>query len=81
MDTEKIIADLSKKYKGCLIYEGEPGMIVIEETSKNPKYIRVAEYKIAKCKSKAQEYQDRFLNEILDVFRKNPDDKFTGKNR
>ncbi len=28
---------------------------------------------------KAREYQDRFLNEILDVFKKNPDDTFTGK--
>ena len=29
--------------------------------------------------SKAQEYQDKFLNEILFVFKENPDSKFTGK--
>ena len=28
--------------------------------------------------SKAKEYQDSFLNEILDVFKKNPDNQFTG---
>ena len=29
--------------------------------------------------SKAKEYQDKFLNEILTVFKENPDKGFTGK--
>ena len=29
--------------------------------------------------SKAKEYQDKFLNEILSVFKQNPEGKFVGK--